>query len=237
MRIIQVAGWSGSGKTTFIVELVAALSQLGPVGTIKHIADHVWELQPGKDTTNHYQAGAMITGGIDQEKSMLTCRTISLWDCLSLLSDSGIRYAVVEGFKAVPFQKVVIGSPDIPALMRDPAVQDVIARINDFDEFYTLSGLCRELEAESGSGVILSLSGYSQVPFSRAAVREMEQRLYAYPGVLSGRFRFNPRIRGDSVQFFLLVCAKTPENTISALSVAVNELSGAYPDLFRFEGG
>ncbi|HMK16120.1 MAG TPA: molybdopterin-guanine dinucleotide biosynthesis protein MobB, partial [Methanomicrobiales archaeon] len=40
MKIVQVAGFSGSGKTTFIRALIPLLSRLGPVGTVKHTGHH-----------------------------------------------------------------------------------------------------------------------------------------------------------------------------------------------------
>ncbi|MFH0966632.1 MAG: molybdopterin-guanine dinucleotide biosynthesis protein B [Methanobacteriota archaeon] len=153
MKIIHVAGWSGSGKTTFILDLVAALSTLGPVGTIKHIGEHICVLPEGKDTTRHYEAGAVVTAGIDLEKTMISSGSKSLFSALDLLSDAGIRYAVVEGFKAVPFRKVVLGDLDTPALVRDPSVSDVIALLPDFDNYYSLAGLVHEIEDEPGDGL------------------------------------------------------------------------------------
>ncbi len=45
MRIIHVAGLSGSGKTTFIRSLIPELSRLGPVAAVKHIGHHSWSLE------------------------------------------------------------------------------------------------------------------------------------------------------------------------------------------------
>lgn len=44
MKIIQVAGRSNSGKTTFIRKLIPELKKIGPVGVIKHLGDHEYHL-------------------------------------------------------------------------------------------------------------------------------------------------------------------------------------------------
>lgn len=58
-RIIGIAGYKNSGKTTLIVELIKELRQRGfAVATIKH-AHHEFDIdRPGKDSHAHRQAGA-----------------------------------------------------------------------------------------------------------------------------------------------------------------------------------
>src|SRR4051812_38100958 len=59
MKVIGLAGWSGSGKTHLIARLVPALIARGVrVSTIKH-AHHAFEVdKPGKDSWIHREAGA-----------------------------------------------------------------------------------------------------------------------------------------------------------------------------------
>ncbi|GIL41712.1 molybdopterin-guanine dinucleotide biosynthesis protein B [Roseiterribacter gracilis] len=59
MKLIGLAGWSGSGKTHLIARLVPALIARGVrVSTIKH-AHHAFEVdKPGKDSWIHREAGA-----------------------------------------------------------------------------------------------------------------------------------------------------------------------------------
>lgn len=138
MKIIHVAGRSNSGKTTLIKDLVPALAGKGTVGVIKHLGDHLYKLSPGKDTTEFFSAGATIAVGIDAEKSVAAIRTTDLDAMLSLLAANGIDYAVIEGFKARPFNKIVLG--DLAAencVLRDPSVQDVIANLDRFSDFTT----------------------------------------------------------------------------------------------------
>ena len=60
--VVSVVGKSNSGKTTFLVNLIAELTQRGfRVGTIKHDV-HGFEMdRPGKDSWRHKKAGASTT--------------------------------------------------------------------------------------------------------------------------------------------------------------------------------
>ena len=110
MKIIQVVGRSNSGKTTFIKQLVPHLKTLGRVAVIKHLGDHEFELEKGKDTTGFFEAGVEISVGIDAHKSVVAIRSNTLDNSLNLLFDQGIDFAVIEGFKQIAFPRIVIGN-------------------------------------------------------------------------------------------------------------------------------
>src|SRR4029077_5009672 len=59
MRIIGLAGWSGSGKTRLLTRVIPRLVARGlRVSTLKH-AHHGFDIdQPGKDSHSHRIAGA-----------------------------------------------------------------------------------------------------------------------------------------------------------------------------------
>ena len=61
--MIGLAGWSGSGKTTWITKVLPVLIRRGlKVSTLKH-AHHGFDLdQPGKDSFMHRAAGAAGEG-------------------------------------------------------------------------------------------------------------------------------------------------------------------------------
>lgn len=217
MKVIHVAGWSGSGKTTFILDLVAALSPLGRVGTIKHIGDHVCGLPAGKDTTLHYEAGAGITIGIDLAKTMITNRTVSLSDALDILSDAGVCYAVLEGFKKIPFQKVVVGDLETPALARNPQVQEVIALLPRFDDYYTLAGLAREIEVETDEGIFSLMAGDLQAPSSPDCYARLEEEVSKWDGITGIRVRINTPVVHEKSRFLIVVRAKTVKTGLRAL--------------------
>ena len=58
MKVFGFAGWSGSGKTTVIEQIIPLLREHGlRVSLVKH-AHHEFEIdQPGKDSWRHRQAG------------------------------------------------------------------------------------------------------------------------------------------------------------------------------------
>jgi len=136
MRIIQVTGRSNTGKTTFIRALIPELNKQGKVGVIKHLADHDFSLEDGKDTTGFFLAGAAISAGIDADKSVVAMQNNSLEAMLSLLKTQGMDFVILEGFKQLPFKKIVIGDLQVKGcILRSPTVDEVIASIGRFDTF------------------------------------------------------------------------------------------------------
>lgn len=136
MKIIQVTGRSKSGKTTFIKTLVPVLNKKGRVAVIKHLGDHEFLLVEGKDTTAFFDAGAEISVGIDAHKSVVALQNNSLDAMLALLKGQGMDFVIIEGFKQRSFKKIVIGDLQVEGcILRNPAIQDVVASIDRFDTY------------------------------------------------------------------------------------------------------
>jgi len=136
MRVIQVTGRSNTGKTTFIKNLIPVLKTKGKVAVIKHLADHEFALEKGKDTTGFFDAGAEISVGIDAHKSVIALQNNSLDAMLALLKDQEMDFVIIEGFKKRSFKKIVIGDLQIEGcILKNPAVDDVIASIGRFDTY------------------------------------------------------------------------------------------------------
>ena len=59
MKVMGIVGWSGSGKTSLVVEVLPILKRHGlKVSTMKH-AHHRFDVdKPGKDSFRHREAGA-----------------------------------------------------------------------------------------------------------------------------------------------------------------------------------
>jgi molybdopterin-guanine dinucleotide biosynthesis protein MobB len=136
MKIIQVVGNSGSGKTTFIRKLIPALKKQGTVAVVKHLGEHTFIIEEGKDTTVFFEAGADISVGIDLYKAIAAIRKNNLEDVLNMLFTQGIDFAVIEGFKQRRYPKIVIGN--IPAencILSNPAVKEVIRSLDLFENF------------------------------------------------------------------------------------------------------
>jgi molybdopterin-guanine dinucleotide biosynthesis protein MobB len=136
MKIIQVTGRSNTGKTTFIKTLILALNTRGRVAVIKHLADHDFLLDEGKDTTGFFDAGAAISAGIDAHKSVVALRNNSLDAMLALLKTQGMDFVIIEGFKQRSFKKIVIGDLQVEGdILRNPTIDDVLASIDHFDTY------------------------------------------------------------------------------------------------------
>ncbi|MFA6224969.1 MAG: molybdopterin-guanine dinucleotide biosynthesis protein B [Methanoregula sp.] len=136
MKIIQVVGRSNSGKTTFIKQLIPILKTQGRVAVIKHLGDHDYELEVGKDTTGFFDAGADISVGIDAHKSVVAIRNNSLESTLWILFDQGINFTVIEGFKQRAFPRVAIGKLETDqCVLTNPCPDEILASIDAFEDF------------------------------------------------------------------------------------------------------
>lgn len=136
MKVIQVVGRSNSGKTTFIKNLIPELKKYGKVAVIKHLGDHDYLLEKGKDTTVFYDAGADITVGIDANKTVIAFRKNQLDDTLRLLYFHQIDYAIIEGYKQRSFQKIVFGNLTVDrCILNNPTLDEVIESLHHFEDF------------------------------------------------------------------------------------------------------
>ena len=114
MKVISVVGYKNSGKTTLVSKLVTALSALGSVGAVKHMESSRFNPKD-TDTGKHLIAGASMVVGVTEEELITIMREPSLDRALDALADSGMDFAVVEGFKKSDIPKVVLG--DVPDLL------------------------------------------------------------------------------------------------------------------------
>jgi len=136
MKIIQIVGWSNSGKTTFNKTLIPELKKKGLVAVIKHMGDHDFILETSKDTTEFFDAGAEISAGIDAGKTVISMRTTVLDDVLRMLSDQNIDFAIIEGFKQRSFPKIVLGDLAVDhCILSNPTTDEVVASLNLFQNF------------------------------------------------------------------------------------------------------
>ena len=139
MKIIQIVGSSNSGKTTFIKNLIPELKKKGNVAVIKHLGDHTYNFEEGKDTTIFFDAGADISVGIDSDKAVAATRKNTLDDVLGMLLDQDMDFAIIEGFKQRSFPKIVIGSLTADrCILSNPTVNEVVISLDLFENFRTL---------------------------------------------------------------------------------------------------
>lgn len=138
MKVIGLAGWSGAGKTTLVLKLLAEFTGRGlRVSTIKH-AHHAFDVDtPGKDSYRHRSAGAFEVLVTSTERFALMhdlrgAPEPSLADHLARLAP--VDLVLIEGFKREAVPKIEIhreangkpflhpGDPHILALVSDLAL-------------------------------------------------------------------------------------------------------------------
>jgi molybdopterin-guanine dinucleotide biosynthesis adapter protein len=153
MKLLGIAGWSGAGKTTLVVKLLATFAARGlRVSTVKH-AHHDFDIdQPGKDSFVHRRAGAREVIVSSARRFALIHELakdeaeMSLPALLSRLSPCDL--VLVEGFKRLAHPKLEVfraangrealhpSDPCIIAVASDqefPQAKVPVVRLDDVD--------------------------------------------------------------------------------------------------------
>jgi molybdopterin synthase catalytic subunit len=251
MKVIQVAGFSNTGKTTFAAALIERLAAMGTVGAVKHLGGHPFALEEGKDTTLFYEKGAAYSIGIDEHKAVAAIRNPDLEASLRMLCDAGVEYAVVEGFKQHPFAKVVLGDLEAErCVLRNPTVEEVVASLDRFDDFFTLQGLVLDLKRScdmSRAGAIMTFNGIvrewsgethtAYLDFDQdfaAMLADIRREMEEVPGILGVRFHHQKgRLHaGEDITYIAIVSERRAE-AFHALSNAIDRLKRELHDVGR----
>lgn len=117
--VLGFAAFSGTGKTTLLVQLIPLLAQHGlRVALIKH-AHHDFDIDiPGKDSYELRKAGAgQVLIASERRRALLTeqatPREPSLDELVAQLDLAAIDLVLVEGFRHVPFPKIELHRPSL----------------------------------------------------------------------------------------------------------------------------
>lgn len=114
LSILQIVGYSNSGKTTLITKVIKELSKCGiRVGIIKHHGHggSPDALDSDKDTAKHRQAGAAVTGVEGAGMLQIHAFNIDGWalkDMLLFYNKLPIDTILIEGFKREGYPKIVM---------------------------------------------------------------------------------------------------------------------------------
>ncbi|MDT3417938.1 MULTISPECIES: molybdopterin-guanine dinucleotide biosynthesis protein B [Brevibacillus] len=122
--VLQVVGYSNSGKTTLLTKLIPLLEQEGlRVGVIKHDGGHDFEWdRPGKDTWRYRDAGASLVAIVSRSKTaMLELKPVPLPVLVERMAEAGADLVLVEGFKQEDYEKLVV--------LRDPAHRELVEAV------------------------------------------------------------------------------------------------------------
>ncbi|MCY4259225.1 MAG: molybdopterin-guanine dinucleotide biosynthesis protein B [Rhodobacteraceae bacterium] len=129
MKVLGIAGWKNSGKTSLVERLIRELNHRGvQVSTVKH-AHHAFTVdQQGTDSARHQAAGAsevLIASG--QHWALISRHpSPDLPELVTRLSP--VDLVLVEGFKSEPIPKIELrrreagGSPMYPGDSRIVAI-------------------------------------------------------------------------------------------------------------------
>lgn len=108
--IIGLAGYSGSGKTTFLEKLIIELKSRGyKLGVIKHTHHAVEFDQPGRDTWRHARAGADFVGLAAPGGFSVFKKTAGDPGPETLISMAGnLDLIIIEGYKTGKWPKIEV---------------------------------------------------------------------------------------------------------------------------------
>jgi len=110
--VVGLAGYSGSGKTTFLEKLVAELARRGwRVAVVKHTHCRVELDCPGKDTWRLARAGAgtVVLASPGALYSMRKCQgDPKPLEAVEAAAGGGADIVLVEGYKKGPWPKIEV---------------------------------------------------------------------------------------------------------------------------------
>lgn len=135
--VLGIAAWSGTGKTTLLVQVLDQLAAAGyAVGVIKH-AHHSFDIDhPGKDSYELRKAGARQMLVASRARVALVRERANeqeprLDELLAMLDQDALDFILVEGFKAERFPKIEIQRPGLGLPPLFPADSSVVAIATD----------------------------------------------------------------------------------------------------------
>ncbi len=134
-KVFGIAGWSGAGKTTLVLELIPALTGRGlTVSTMKH-AHHGFDVdKPGKDSYEHRRAGAteVLVSSARRWALMHELRGAPEPTSEDLLPRmSPVDLVLIEGFKRERHDKLEVHRPALGKPLLAPQDPHVVAVASD----------------------------------------------------------------------------------------------------------
>ncbi|KOA69302.1 molybdopterin-guanine dinucleotide biosynthesis protein B [Pantoea agglomerans] len=137
LPILAIVGWSGTGKTTLLQQVIPILGDKGiRAGLIKHTHHQMDVDTPGKDSYLLRKAGASQVIVASSERWALMCETpekqsINLPYLLSRMDHATLEVVLVEGFKDEPVPKIVLWRAGIKGGIEELLDEQVIAVASD----------------------------------------------------------------------------------------------------------
>lgn len=137
--LLGFAAYSGTGKTTLLVQLIPELKRRGlRIAVVKH-AHHNFDVdKPGKDSYELRKAGAtpMLISSSRRTVIMIdheTEREPQLDQLLAQIPADSVDMVLVEGFKQWPFEKIELHRAATDKPLLHPTDPNIIAVAHDHD--------------------------------------------------------------------------------------------------------
>ena len=191
MKVIGVAGFKNSGKTTLVEKLVTHLTGLGyKISTVKH-AHHSFDIDhEGRDSFRHRKAGASEVAVISNERTAIIHELRgdeppSLSQVLAQLKPCDL--VIVEGYKRDTHDKIEVRNltlnhpklasddPTVVAIAANGAVRSETVSVFDRDDVAALSHFIIAHCKLDGPKLIFKRAGAADAQ----AVRELTRAVYA----------------------------------------------------------
>jgi molybdopterin synthase catalytic subunit len=254
MKIISVIGYKKSGKTDLIERLVGALKQYGRVGTVKHMHEHTFESH-GTDTWKHARAGADVVIAVTKNELVKFAKDNSLVHALDELADSGVDFAVVEGFKDSTLPKIALGGVRASNVLinvekpENADIEEMVRIISNQREYNTLNSLIFKVRSSRGiekagavgtfTGIVRAVTGKTRTEFlefeehPEIAQREMDRictELRQKEGIIDVRMHHRTGVikAGEDI-VYIVVAASHREQLFPVLREAVERLKAEVP--------
>lgn len=111
--ILRILGKSGSGKTTFITNVVEGCPEF-KISVIKHTRHHLQPPNPLKDTGRHFVAGATMVAGLSDQSGELFFQEPCMIDFADIVTLFSVNsdVVIVEGARDQDLPTILIG--DVP---------------------------------------------------------------------------------------------------------------------------
>lgn len=137
LPILGFAAFSGTGKTTLLLQLLPLLKARGlRVGMVKH-AHHTFEVDhPGKDSYELRKSGAAQTLIASRQRWALMVERLReadppLDEVLLELDQAALDLILVEGFKQEPYPKIELHRPSLARPLLYPRDGNIVAVATD----------------------------------------------------------------------------------------------------------
>lgn len=137
LPLLAITGWSGTGKTTLLQQVIPLLASKGiRAGLIKHTHHQMDIDTPGKDSYLLRKAGARQVIVASAQRWALMCETpeepsVNLPYLLRRMDPSVLEIVLVEGFKDEHVPKIVLWRAGIKGGVGELLDEHVIAVASD----------------------------------------------------------------------------------------------------------